>query len=403
MNQEGWSLLDRVPHSAVGGGLCRRARGLDGALTGGRWQRAPVWVVVARHIRGTFEIFLQTGVDRRRLHELHATGIHPLVARCNRIGFRNRETRLNGQPLGQSKMHVPLERERRQTDRQKCKNEPVSCRSNQHGLINNIAANCKIDSGGELTKRNSWQKPPFVGPDVDRDPEATPRTNIGQYLRIGQYTCIIQVRAAPLNRTRPPDYPTSEQRTGTRRQVQIGRLGKPGTGAAATVRELKRKSGTEDENMKRFAGIFGLAALLGGLFLLFRPSPPEPERTQNPPSAAPLADASVPGIATVMSPTSEAPKAPELASATENFEFEIQNGRLISGPTVVKVHQGDRLRLRFRSNAADELHLHGYNLKAKLRAGTEASLEFEASKTGRFGFELHHAKADLGAIEVYPR
>ncbi len=158
--------------------------------------------------------------------------------------------------------------------------------------------------------------------------------------------------------------------------------------------------------MKRFAGIFGLAALLGGLFVLFRPSQPEPEpgRTQNLLPGAPSANVSAPGLATaVMSPTAEAPKAPEPTPATESFEFELQNGRLISGPTVVKVHQGDRLRLRFRSNATDELHLHGYNLKAQLRAGTEASWEFEASKPGRYGFELHHAKAELGAIEVYPR
>jgi FtsP/CotA-like multicopper oxidase with cupredoxin domain len=156
--------------------------------------------------------------------------------------------------------------------------------------------------------------------------------------------------------------------------------------------------------MKRYAGIFGLAALLGGLFVLFRPSQPEPERTPNPPSTAQSADTAAPGLATaVMSTTAEAPKAPEQTPATESFEFEIQNGKLISGPTVVKVHQGDKVRLRFSSNVPDELHLHGYNLKAQLRAGTEASLEFKASKTGRFGFELHHAKAELGAIEVYPR
>jgi hypothetical protein len=148
-------------------------------------------MMVARNLGGTFEIFLETGIDRRRLHELHATGIHPLVARCNGIRFRNRKTRLNGQPLGQSKVHISLKRKCRQTDRQKCKSEPVSCRSNQHGLKNDIAANCKIDSGGELTKRNAWPKPPFAGPDVDRDPEATTRTNLGQYLRIGQYTCIV--------------------------------------------------------------------------------------------------------------------------------------------------------------------------------------------------------------------
>jgi plastocyanin len=212
------------------------------------------------------------------------------------------------------------------------------------------------------------------------------------------------LRETPGHGIGPSGDPNSVKRAGTQWQIQNDRLEKPAAKTAAKARELKRNLGAENESMKRYAGIFGLAALLGGLFVLFRPSQPGPEHTPNPSPTAPSADASAPGLtAPVVSPTAEAPKSPEQAPATESFEFEIQNGKLISGPTVVKVHQGDKVRLLFRSNVPDELHLHGYNLKAQLRAGSEASLEFKASKTGRFGFELHHANAELGAIEVYPR
>jgi hypothetical protein len=55
-----------------------------------------------------------------------------------------------------------------------------------------------------------------------------------------------------------------------------------------------------------------------------------------------------------------------------------------------------------KSDIADELHLHGYDLHIKTKPGETATLRFNASKTGRFGYELHHAKAELGALEVYP-
>jgi hypothetical protein len=84
-------------------------------------------------------------------------------------------------------------------------------------------------------------------------------------------------------------------------------------------------------------------------------------------------------------------------------EFVIQDGKRISGPESFRVRQGEQVTLRIESNANDELHLHGYDLKLAIKAGEPATLQFAASHSGRFGIELHKHHTELGALEVYPQ
>jgi plastocyanin len=81
----------------------------------------------------------------------------------------------------------------------------------------------------------------------------------------------------------------------------------------------------------------------------------------------------------------------------------VKQGKRVSGPAVIKVQQGDEVTLHITSDAADEFHLHGYNLLVHLAPNRTATLHFLAKLAGRFTFELHKADVELGAIEVYPR
>jgi hypothetical protein len=81
----------------------------------------------------------------------------------------------------------------------------------------------------------------------------------------------------------------------------------------------------------------------------------------------------------------------------------VQKGRLISGANVVRVKKGDRIVMHVKSDASDEMHLHGYDLHLALTPGTVATLQFVADRTGRFTYELHKSDLELGALEVYPR
>ena len=87
----------------------------------------------------------------------------------------------------------------------------------------------------------------------------------------------------------------------------------------------------------------------------------------------------------------------------KTFDLVLRGGKLVSGPASLKARQGDEVRLSIDSDVADELHVHGYDLKLKLNGGEPATLEFAAARSGRFELELHRRHAEIGALEVYPR
>jgi len=99
-----------------------------------------------------------------------------------------------------------------------------------------------------------------------------------------------------------------------------------------------------------------------------------------------------------------APTAADPADAKRRvWDMTLKNGRRVSEPAVLQVHQGDDVTLRVTSDAADELHLHGYNLRLQVAPGSTATLRFTAKLTGRFAVESHKTEATLGAVEVYPQ
>lgn len=126
--------------------------------------------------------------------------------------------------------------------------------------------------------------------------------------------------------------------------------------------------------------LLGGIVLLAGLFLWIRPGPSVPPAGGLEPAG--------PG--------------------TESVPLvEIADRKRISGPRVLRVRQGDPVRLRFISDRSAELHLHGYDRSLHLPADKVVVLEFTAELTGRFEYELHGhhggGHAALGVIEVHPR
>ncbi len=79
------------------------------------------------------------------------------------------------------------------------------------------------------------------------------------------------------------------------------------------------------------------------------------------------------------------------------------------GTGVVRVTQGEQVELRWTSNEATELHLHGYNVTTKVDANGEAAMTIDARAAGRFAIESHgfgadhHAEKTLIYLEVLPR
>lgn len=64
--------------------------------------------------------------------------------------------------------------------------------------------------------------------------------------------------------------------------------------------------------------------------------------------------------------------------------------------------QGDTVRFRVRHGEAEEVHIHGYDVKKDLTANQTADVSFEASIPGIFEIELEHSGTPLGRLKVEP-
>ncbi len=104
--------------------------------------------------------------------------------------------------------------------------------------------------------------------------------------------------------------------------------------------------------------------------------------------------------------------APALA-AELTFDFKIERGRVPDTMRLIRVNEGDIVKLRWTSDQPLVLHLHGYDIEKRVVAGAVTELAFTAYATGRFPIHVHaqeagagghaHEDAPLAIIEVYPR
>ena len=94
------------------------------------------------------------------------------------------------------------------------------------------------------------------------------------------------------------------------------------------------------------------------------------------------------------------------------FDIKMEGGRVSQSMRVIRLRQGDAVRLRWTSDRQVLLHLHGYDIETKIEPGAVAEMAFIAHATGRFSVEEHkpkaqgghsHGEASLVRIEVRPR
>jgi hypothetical protein len=102
------------------------------------------------------------------------------------------------------------------------------------------------------------------------------------------------------------------------------------------------------------------------------------------------------------------------AAATDlTFDIKVERGRVPEAMRLIRVTEGDVVKLRWTSDQPLVLHLHGYDIEKRIAPGAVTELAFTAYATGRFAIHLHqqgagaggHAHEDLplATIEVYPR
>ena len=104
-------------------------------------------------------------------------------------------------------------------------------------------------------------------------------------------------------------------------------------------------------------------------------------------------------------------KLPTRVVALKIEQGTVKSADLVSGRPVgsIRITQGNDIVLRWTSDQAVTLHLHGYNIEIKVPANGAGEMRFRARAAGRFPVERHEPGADphtsktLLYVEVYPR
>jgi FtsP/CotA-like multicopper oxidase with cupredoxin domain len=137
--------------------------------------------------------------------------------------------------------------------------------------------------------------------------------------------------------------------------------------------------------------VFGALALviLVAAFVILRPSGgdagDERPAAQATPSATATAGTSAPDAKPTETPT-------------------VDPGPLLTGAKVtsIRVHKGDTVRFRVRSPKAEEVHVHGYDLKKELSPGKTAAMSFKATIEGIFEIEFEQSGKQIASLRVDP-
>jgi heme/copper-type cytochrome/quinol oxidase subunit 2 len=106
------------------------------------------------------------------------------------------------------------------------------------------------------------------------------------------------------------------------------------------------------------------------------------------------AASAVPGTGAARGAPAPAPPAVRTISVT------VHGGKVNGETGRVTVPLGTPVVVAVSSDVADEIHVHGYDRKAKVPAGTTAAVTFTANNPGVFEVELEDSKLQLLQLQV---
>jgi FtsP/CotA-like multicopper oxidase with cupredoxin domain len=132
-------------------------------------------------------------------------------------------------------------------------------------------------------------------------------------------------------------------------------------------------------------------------FVLLRPSgddggSPGPSSSSSSATSTPAASAPATSTSTAATTTAQAPVK----------TVRVVNGQPQGGIKTLSFQKGDRVRLRVVSDVADEIHIHGYDVKKDVAKGGSVQFSFPATIEGRFEIELENAGTQIANLEVRP-
>ncbi|HWH45436.1 MAG TPA: hypothetical protein VNT32_11965 [Thermoleophilaceae bacterium] len=114
-------------------------------------------------------------------------------------------------------------------------------------------------------------------------------------------------------------------------------------------------------------------------------------------------DSMTPGDASTAPATSAAgPTTPTVPAAPATPTIRIGEGKPVGGVVELEAEKGGRIRFRVRSDAAHEIHLHGYDVVKKVRAGGSVTFDQKANIEGIFEVEVEELGEQIAKLTVNP-
>jgi hypothetical protein len=89
-------------------------------------------------------------------------------------------------------------------------------------------------------------------------------------------------------------------------------------------------------------------------------------------------------------------------SAPQVPTIQIKDGEPVGGIQDLSFNEGDDIRFRVDSDAAWEIHFHGYDIPMDVEAGASVTFDVPATITGVFEVEIEQTATQIAEITVNP-
>jgi FtsP/CotA-like multicopper oxidase with cupredoxin domain len=80
----------------------------------------------------------------------------------------------------------------------------------------------------------------------------------------------------------------------------------------------------------------------------------------------------------------------------------VTDAKPVGGVKTLTWHKGDTIDLTIKSDTADEVHFHGYDVHKDVAKGGSVRFRFKATIEGRFVVELEAHKQEVASVVVQP-
>jgi hypothetical protein len=92
-----------------------------------------------------------------------------------------------------------------------------------------------------------------------------------------------------------------------------------------------------------------------------------------------------------------------LAERTPAIErIVLRGGKPVGGVKRLEYESGERVRFAVRSDVADEVHVHGFDIQKDVPANGSVRFGFPADIEGVFEVELHHSEITIAELRITP-